>query len=71
MALKAGRPSGRTDTHLKDLKDKLDDEVRLNVRMERSEYRRLKQFAFDLDVSISKVVRDAISEYMSRASHES
>ena len=41
-------------------------EKRLNVRMPLSEYRKLKQFAFERDVTISDVVRDALREYMSQ-----
>jgi hypothetical protein len=43
-----------------------DTEVRLNVRMPKSEYRKLKRFAFDKETSISEVVRSALREYVSK-----
>ena len=69
MALKAGRPTGRTEQRVEQMKVKLavdDREMRLNVRMPRNEYRKLKQFAFEKDMNISNVVRKALSEYMSK-----
>jgi hypothetical protein len=69
MALKAGRPTGRTEQRIEQMKVKLsvdDIEMRLNVRMPRNEYRKLKKFAFEQDMSISDVVRKALSEYMSK-----
>lgn len=66
--MKSGRPSGRTDERINDLKKQLDDaeQKRLNVIMTKSEYRRLKQFALDEDKSISEVVRDALNQYMKK-----
>lgn len=66
--MKSGRPSGRTQERIDDLKRQLDDdeEKRLNVRMTKGEYRRLKQFALDKDRSVSDVTRDALREYMSK-----
>ena len=69
MSLKAGRPTRRTQEHVEKIKAQLADaepEKRLNVRMPLSEYRNLKQFAFERDATISDVVRDALREYMSR-----
>ena len=69
MVLKAGRPTGRTEQRIEQMKAKLsadDIEMRLNVRMPRNEYRKLKKFAFEEDMSISDVVRKALSEYMSK-----
>ncbi len=68
MALKAGRPSGRTQEHVDRVRQQLEDEEekRLNVRMSKSEYRKLKRFALEKDISISDVVRAALSEYMSK-----
>lgn len=69
MALKAGRPTGRTEERIEKMKAKLaadDQEMRLNVRMPKGEYRKLKQFAFDHDMNISEVVRAALREYMSK-----
>jgi predicted HicB family RNase H-like nuclease len=45
-----------------------DIEMRLNVRMPRNEYRKIKKFAFEQDMSISDVVRKALSEYVSQYS---
>jgi hypothetical protein len=69
MALKAGRPTGRTEQRVEKMKAKLivdDREMRLNVRMPRNEYRKLKQFAFEQDMNVSDVVRKALREYMSK-----
>jgi hypothetical protein len=43
-----------------------ESERRLNVRMLTSEYRKLKRFALDKDMSVSDVVRAALREYMSK-----
>lgn len=68
MAMKSGRPTGRTQEHVDRMRQQLEDEEmkRLNVRMPKSEYRKLKQFALEKDVSISDVVRAALNEYMSK-----
>ncbi len=69
MALKAGKPTGRTEERIEKIKSKIltdVQEMRLNVRMPRTEYRKLKQFAFELDMTISDVVRIALDEYMSK-----
>lgn len=70
MALKPGRPSGRTNDHVEEAKSQVDDEVRLNVRMQRAEYRQIKRYAVDHDLSVSDIVRQALGEYMSSNSHE-
>ena len=69
MALKAGRPTGRTEERIEKLKSKLatdDREKRLNVRMPLNEYRRLKKFAFEKDMTVSDIVRESLHEYMSK-----
>jgi len=68
MVLKAGRPTGRTDAHVDPLKQQLaaDEEMRLNVRMPKSEYQKLKRFALDNDMSVSDVVRAALTQYMGK-----
>ena len=69
MVLKSGRPTGRTLPHVDQVKRQLADdesERRLNVRMLTSEYRKLKRFALDKDMSVSDVVRAALREYMSK-----
>jgi hypothetical protein len=69
MGLKAGRPTGRTAERVEHLKAKLvkeEPEMRLNVRMPKSEYRKLKRFAFEREMTIIKVVQVALSEYMSK-----
>jgi predicted DNA binding CopG/RHH family protein len=70
MALKAGRPTGRTLTHVDRMKQQLEgeEERRLNVRMPKSEYQRLKRFALDQGMNISEVVRTALREYMKNVS---
>lgn len=68
MALKAGRPTGSTEARVDHLKQQLaddDEEMRLNVRMPKREYQRLKRFALDKDMSVSDVVRAALKQYMS------
>lgn len=69
MALKPGRPTGRTLTHVDQVKRHLADdegERRLNVRMPTAEYRKLKRFALEKDMNVSDVVRVALREYMSK-----
>lgn len=69
MALKAGRPTGRTQDHVDQPKSQLmhgGEEKRLNVRMLKREYRQLQRYAFEREMSISDVVRIALREYMSR-----
>jgi metal-responsive CopG/Arc/MetJ family transcriptional regulator len=41
-----------------------DEEMRLNVRMPKSEYQTLKRFALDQEMSVSEVVRNALRSYM-------
>jgi hypothetical protein len=69
MGLKAGRlPGGRAERvkHLKAKLAKEESEMRLNVRIPKSEYRKLKRFAFDWEMTITEVVRAALSECMSK-----
>jgi hypothetical protein len=57
--LKAGRPIGRTTERVEHLKAKLtqkEPEMRLNVRMPKGEYRQLKRFAFEREMTITEVV---------------
>jgi hypothetical protein len=66
MALKAGRPTGRTLTHVDRMKQQLEgeEEMRLNVRMPKSDYQRLKRYAFEKEMTVSEVVRAALRKYM-------
>jgi predicted HicB family RNase H-like nuclease len=67
MALRAGRPTGRTLEHVNQMRKRLetgDEEMRLNVRMPKSEYQTLKRFALDQEMSVSEVVRNALRSYM-------
>lgn len=63
--LKAGRPSGRTDTHIAKEKNLIGGTTRLNVDLSTAEYRRAKMFALDRDQSLSDIVREALAAYMS------
>lgn len=68
MALRAGRPTGRTLEHINQMRKRLetgDEEMRLNVRMPKSEYQALKRFALEQEMSVSNVVRFALRSYMS------
>lgn len=70
MALKAGRPTGRTLDHVDRMRQRLeteDEEMRLNVRMLKSEYQALKRFALEQDMSVSDVVRFAVRSYMNQS----
>lgn len=70
MALKAGRPTGRTLDHVDRMRQRLetgDEEMRLNVRMLKSEYQALKRFALDQDMSVSDVVRFALRNHMNQS----
>ena len=67
MGLKPGRPTGRTLTHVDRMKQQLtadEGEMRLNVRMPKAEYQRLKKFAFENGMNVSDVVRKALKKYM-------
>jgi len=67
MALKPGRPTGRTLTHVDRMKQQLtadEGEMRLNVRMPKAEYQRLKRYAFEQGMNVSDVVRKALKKYM-------
>ena len=68
MALSAKRPTGSTQARVDRLRQQLagDVEMRLNVRMPKSEYQRLKRFALAQDMNISEVVRAALEEYMGK-----
>lgn len=69
MALKAGRPTGSTKKRMEKLKARLTDdeqERRLNVRMTKGEYKKLKLFAVEKDMTISEVVKASLYEYMSK-----
>jgi predicted HicB family RNase H-like nuclease len=69
MALKAGRPSSTGTERIERAKAELakaEPERRLNVRMPKSEYRKLQRYALEHELSISQVVRAALSEYMSK-----
>ena len=69
MVLKPGRPTGRTLTHVDRMKQQLADaegEMRLNVRMPKSEYQQLKRFALDNNMSVSDAVRAALRQYMGK-----
>ncbi len=61
MALKARRPTGRTEERIEKV-----NKVKAKLADDDSEYRKLKQFAFDQDESISDIVRKALREYMSK-----
>jgi hypothetical protein len=66
MEIKAGKPAGQTE-RIELLKQKVADdeqEMRLNVRMTKREYRQLQRFAFEQEMKISDVVRKAVAEYM-------
>ncbi|MCC6135195.1 MAG: hypothetical protein IT491_07445 [Gammaproteobacteria bacterium] len=70
MALKAGRPTGRTLDHVDRMRQRLetgDEEMRLNVRMLKSEYQALKRFALEQDMSVSDVVRFALRSHMNQS----
>ena len=69
MVLTPGRPTRRTLPHVDHIKRQLADdesEMRLNVRMLKADYRKLKRFALDKDMSVSDVVRAALQEYMKK-----
>jgi len=74
MALKAGRPTGRTLEHVDRMRQRLEtdeEEMRLNVRMPKSEYQTLKRFALEQELTVSDVVRLALRAYMNKPTGES
>jgi len=74
MALKAGRPTGRTLEHVDRMRQRLEtgeEEMRLNVRMPKSEYQTLKRFALEQELTVSDVVRLALRAYMNKPAGES
>lgn len=73
MALRAGRPTGRTLEHVNQMRKRLetgDEEMRLNVRMPKAEYQALKRFALDQEMSVSNVVRTALQSYIRSQSNK-
>lgn len=64
--LKAGRPSGRTQDHVAEQSKRLDEEARLNIIMNKQDYKALKLYAAHKDLSITEVVKKALAEYMSK-----
>jgi hypothetical protein len=62
--LKAGRPTGRTQEHVKNNIGKLETNKRLNVSMTESEYDKLRRFCFDKKISISEFIRKLITTHI-------
>lgn len=64
--LKAGRPTGRTQEHIKDTMDAMSDKTRINLMMDKADVKRLKQYCLDNDVTLSEVIRLAVDKYISK-----
>lgn len=60
MGLKAGRPTGRTEKHVSNVKSQMDTEARLTILLPNSLKKKLKLHAINNDTDVSKVVREAI-----------
>lgn len=66
MALKAGRPTGRTVEHISDSSARLEGYRRLNMNLPISEYRRLKMYAAEHDKTVTEIVREALNKYLNK-----
>ncbi len=62
MALKAGRPSGRTREHIAADTAQLEENKRLHVILPASEYKQLRLYALEHDTTVSEIVRKAIQK---------
>lgn len=62
--LKAGRPTGRTQEHVKGKIEMLEAVKRLNVSMAESEYDKLRRFCFEKKISVSEFVRKLIMTHI-------
>lgn len=60
------RPSHGSKERVAELKENIDDEVRLNVRMKKSEYRAFRRQAFEEDTTVSEIVRGLIGSYLKK-----
>lgn len=63
--LKTGRPS-RKEKAIALIKKTEDISIRMNVNMPKSFYRKIKRLALDKDITITELVKKALSEYMSK-----
>jgi len=64
--LKAGRPSGRTESHVAGAVKKLGEEARLTIRVSKAELKSYKRFALENDTTMSAIVRVALDEYVNK-----
>lgn len=63
--LKVGRPS-RKDKAIKSVQEEAKAIVKLNVNMDKSFHKSIKQFALDHDTTVSDVVIKALEKYISK-----
>lgn len=63
--LSKARRTKRTKIQVTKTTKNLSDTVKLNVNMDRNEYRELKRYAVDHDLTVSVVVKAAIHDYLS------
>lgn len=67
--LKAGRPSGRTEEHIKSVVEQMNKEeldARLTVKMTKAEHFKYKSFAFNRQINLSDMTREALQEYVEK-----
>lgn len=63
--LKSGRPTNK-EKAIAQLQDLKETTVRMNVNIQRSFHKRIKQRALDENVTVTELVCKAIEEYMSK-----
>lgn len=63
--LTSGRPS-RKEKAIASIQEQKESLVRLNINVPKSFYKQVKQSALDRDLSVTDMVKAAVSEYMSK-----
>lgn len=63
--LTSGRPS-RKEQAIASIQDRKEALVRLNINVPKSFYKQVKQSALDRDLSVTDMVKAAVTEYMSK-----
>lgn len=63
--LTSGRPS-RKEQAIASIQEQKEALVRLNINVPKSFYKQVKQLALDRELSVTDMVKAAVSEYMSK-----
>lgn len=68
--LKAGRPSKKDRAIIEVQKNLENDTVRMNVNIPKPFYKAVKRKAFEMEVTITEIVKNALDEYISKHSNK-